>query len=218
MYEGWGEVMFITQDPVRDGINWYWYCGNNPLTNVDSNGLEQNAIQKIMTYGLKYTAEHSNIAKGFIKNHTKIDINRSSNDKDDNYYQSTSKIKFLGIPLNSVPVQSTADHPDPSPSDGTLPEGDYNGRLLTTSGSYLNAIEIQSPDFLIHPDEITNPEKKEERIAKGKSNGPFSQPFSLGCQIMHLSDFNETIDILHDIGFESNNSDTIKVTIKKEEE
>ena len=22
---------FITEDPARDGINWYVYCGNNPL-------------------------------------------------------------------------------------------------------------------------------------------------------------------------------------------
>lgn len=31
---------------------------------------------------------------------------------------------------------------------------------------------------------------------------------------MKLADFNETIDILHAIGFESNDTDTIKIKIK----
>jgi RHS repeat-associated protein len=31
---------FTTQDPAKDGANWYAYCGNNPLTNVDVYGLE----------------------------------------------------------------------------------------------------------------------------------------------------------------------------------
>ena len=86
--------------------------------------------------------------------------------------------------------------------------------VLSSSASYINAIEIQAPDFLVHPDEITNPDKREERAAQGKSNGSFSQPYSKGCQIMKLADFNETIDILHDIGFESNDTDTIKIRIK----
>lgn len=30
---------FITEDPIRDGLNWYVYCGNNPVIFVDSSGL-----------------------------------------------------------------------------------------------------------------------------------------------------------------------------------
>ena len=30
---------FITEDPARDGINWYTYCGNNPLSYTDPSGL-----------------------------------------------------------------------------------------------------------------------------------------------------------------------------------
>ncbi len=30
----------ITQDPARDGENWYQYCRNNPLGGVDPNGLQ----------------------------------------------------------------------------------------------------------------------------------------------------------------------------------
>ena len=30
---------FITEDPAQDGINWYVYCGNNPLNRIDPTGL-----------------------------------------------------------------------------------------------------------------------------------------------------------------------------------
>ena len=30
---------FITEDPARDGLNWYVYCDNNPVMFVDRNGL-----------------------------------------------------------------------------------------------------------------------------------------------------------------------------------
>ncbi|MBQ3426224.1 MAG: RHS repeat-associated core domain-containing protein, partial [Clostridia bacterium] len=31
---------FITEDPAKDGMNWYAYCGNNPVMFVDPWGLE----------------------------------------------------------------------------------------------------------------------------------------------------------------------------------
>ena len=30
---------FITEDPVRDGVNWYVYCNNSPLVYTDPSGL-----------------------------------------------------------------------------------------------------------------------------------------------------------------------------------
>ena len=33
---------FITEDPSRDGVNWYGYCGNNPLNFVDPDGRYSN--------------------------------------------------------------------------------------------------------------------------------------------------------------------------------
>ena len=31
---------FITEDPAKDGLNWYAYCGNNPINFTDSWGLD----------------------------------------------------------------------------------------------------------------------------------------------------------------------------------
>ena len=37
----WPELgRFIQQDPARDGVNWYAYVENNPLTGVDPEGLD----------------------------------------------------------------------------------------------------------------------------------------------------------------------------------
>ena len=30
---------FINEDPIKDGLNWYVYCGNNPVAFVDPSGL-----------------------------------------------------------------------------------------------------------------------------------------------------------------------------------
>jgi RHS repeat-associated protein len=34
-----GKGRFINEDPIKDGLNWYAYCGNNPVSFVDPNGL-----------------------------------------------------------------------------------------------------------------------------------------------------------------------------------
>ena len=30
---------FTTEDPIRDGDNWYGYCGGNPVNHEDPSGL-----------------------------------------------------------------------------------------------------------------------------------------------------------------------------------
>jgi len=30
---------FMREDPVRDGLNWYTYCGNNPIMHIDPSGM-----------------------------------------------------------------------------------------------------------------------------------------------------------------------------------
>ena len=35
---------FISEDPARDGLNWYAYCGNNPVIFVDPRGMSYDEI------------------------------------------------------------------------------------------------------------------------------------------------------------------------------
>ena len=35
-----GQNRFISQDPIQDGMNWYAYCQNEPLSGIDPNGTD----------------------------------------------------------------------------------------------------------------------------------------------------------------------------------
>ena len=55
---------FISEDPARDGTNWYVYCENNPVGFVDPLGLEY-----IVVSGGVYSdpKEHSGYRYNFIE-------------------------------------------------------------------------------------------------------------------------------------------------------
>ena len=38
---------FTTEDPAKDGLNWYAYCGNNPVMFIDPSGLDSYVICSI---------------------------------------------------------------------------------------------------------------------------------------------------------------------------
>ena len=39
---------FVTEDPIRSGLNWYTYCGNNPIRYIDPSGNSLLNINKAM--------------------------------------------------------------------------------------------------------------------------------------------------------------------------
>lgn len=191
---------------------------------TDPDGCEQTSAQKFFTSCLSTASKISPRAQAFIKANTSIDIQRSSQDKgqNGNYFKSQECVKFCGIPLNSIDVQSTADYKTEVDAGRgrTINAGSYTGTLLNKSGSYNEAISIsgngvaESEAILCHPNAKT---------AKGATveyaNG--ERPYSAGCQISHLEDFNEVTDILKDLGFEYGKGqdawakgDTIKINIK----
>ncbi len=45
----------------------------------------------------------------------------------------------------------------------------------------------------------------------------WNKPYSAGCQISHLSDFNRMTENLEAIGFAYNGKDTIDITIKNDQ-
>lgn len=49
---------FITEDPAQDGLNWYAYCGNNPVMYVDPWGLYDR--EAAVEYALKYAIPNAN--------------------------------------------------------------------------------------------------------------------------------------------------------------
>ena len=63
---------FTQEDPIKDGENWYRYCGNNPINGFDPSGMTlwSDASAQIKRWGTaakNWTTEQLNKAKTWIK-------------------------------------------------------------------------------------------------------------------------------------------------------
>ena len=57
---------FISEDPVMDGLNWYVYCGNNPVNFVDPNG--ESTAPLTMLREFKFVSDRIGINKALQAN------------------------------------------------------------------------------------------------------------------------------------------------------
>ena len=122
---------FITEDPIRDGENWFAYCHADPINYSDPNGLAEIYGDDINRNPV--IAPHRRDLKAV----TSIEILRNSEVKD---YNDTLNIKIGHQIIFQRPVQSEATIPEPKLTDRykgrTLEEGSYKGILLKSSYSY----------------------------------------------------------------------------------
>ena len=63
---------FINEDPIRDGLNWYAYCGNNPINRIDPWGLASFMVNIIAGIGTDtpetaYSRDNWESYNGFFK-------------------------------------------------------------------------------------------------------------------------------------------------------
>ena len=71
---------FITEDPVRDGVNWYSYCAGNPVNRLDPSGLSDYDITMIQQAFIeKYIAESINAVTESAKSAVSSVINAPKN-------------------------------------------------------------------------------------------------------------------------------------------
>ncbi len=52
---------FVSEDPIKDGANWYSYAGNNPVMYVDKNGLHRKPIDETINGQTVTTAEREDL-------------------------------------------------------------------------------------------------------------------------------------------------------------
>ncbi len=135
---------FITEDPIKDGLNWYAYCGNNPLRYVDLNGLSYSevaeALQTIIdnksrmmspgTPEYEYWTAYSNIlvAKEKIEN-------------SDIYMEDWSGLKAVLSPIvngdnNSLESLKAAKN------SVTTAEDEYNRTNFTDSALFIGGVTL----------------------------------------------------------------------------
>ena len=93
----WPEIgRFIQQDPAKDGINWYTYADNNPLTGIDPEGLKLVLVgdKLSISHALRYLRKDRKMRKiinDLKKSHTNYKIITIDND-DDRYDPATRKV------------------------------------------------------------------------------------------------------------------------------
>ena len=86
---------FISEDPARDGANWYGYAGQNPINNIDHNGLEmwnsstltRDVYNKNYHLQTQYSWEHlqqhfSNNPNGIVYRYDTIQYSLGTSKKD----------------------------------------------------------------------------------------------------------------------------------------
>ena len=54
---------FTQEDPAKDGLNWYAYCGNNPVNFVDPWGLMINDILNSKNISEHYSDDYVQFAE-----------------------------------------------------------------------------------------------------------------------------------------------------------
>lgn len=58
---------FVTEDPARDGVNWYAYCNGNPLINIDPDGLIVDSVWDGISLGTGVISLVADIKAGNTK-------------------------------------------------------------------------------------------------------------------------------------------------------
>ncbi|MBP3560914.1 MAG: hypothetical protein J6J67_00240 [Treponema sp.] len=88
---------FTTQDPARDGVNWWAYCGGNPITFVDPTGMynEENGYSKQEIKDFKKMNVQEQLS--FLKTEVSSVTEGSTSAGTKSFYMRTQLKKFMNL-------------------------------------------------------------------------------------------------------------------------
>jgi len=128
-----GISRFLSEDPARDGLNWYTYCKNNPILMIDPDGLDcyifygpdqEKAVET-------YRSQLRELYPDTVVHTQKV----TSADEFSKGWKSMSEAKTIeGVVINI--------HGNP---DRMTPNGEDNGRITTTE---IAKLKTYSMDFI----------------------------------------------------------------------
>ena len=206
---------FLTEDPSRNGGNWYGYCGDNPVNRIDLTGMAQILADDISGNAVVVFPGED------VKKDTSVVITRNvapeayQSSNPPAFYQDKLSVNVRGKAIAIMPGQASASAKGPKAYNTTvenLKEGTYKGTLEATvrSGNFENIIRIDGRDILVHPDEFN---------AKTRAN-EWHTPCSAGCTVTRIGDFKVLVSTLQGLGFSyrsptDSNLDSITLTYRK---
>ncbi|MBP5359337.1 MAG: RHS repeat-associated core domain-containing protein [Treponema sp.] len=172
---------FTTEDPIRDGMNWYSYCSGDPVNFVDLWGLENNSIYRMGMPSEYWNVDPEDIEFVVLRDTRSYDISENRNTPK-NYYLDIAflKNKVTGETVVFKYVQSVANYPstdgygkhvEPCYND-TLAPGDFEVKLFTNTSIAKGPASI-----------LINGETLDGR--KVDSNGYTEKPLSDGRGLVH---------------------------------
>ena len=117
---------FITEDPAKDGVNWYAYCNGNPVMFTDPWGL----------YAVLITADHAALRQG----HTSIITQDTRDGKWHYFYWGNKATYFVEVPwedgvmdslgnFNSWLDKQDLPYSTKNYTSATFVEGDFNASV-----------------------------------------------------------------------------------------
>jgi RHS repeat-associated protein len=205
-------------------LHTYHYAGNNPVKLVDPTGMSFERLtmgiddgcgSSVISAPPRDTRTPRQVARAdqrIIDMKPRIEVQRSEDDNGNNgkYYRSEMSLVLNNEVVFSASVQSTADHPKLNTNNdyrgGTLGIGWYSGTIINSGYKYALQIHLVGGNagkwdaYALHPDVFTGPIVNARRKEGITNQGPFSQPFSLGCQIPSLESFDALMGYLYDYG------------------
>ena len=109
---------FISEDPIKDGINWYAYCGNNPVNGADPSGMWEEGDEKLPEW-----------AQSKIKECTDNYYKSETDEDREFHHQEAEKVRAIAAALESSFENSLDRYSLPSPeatetSESNTPETD----------------------------------------------------------------------------------------------
>ena len=226
---------FVTEDPSRDGVNWYGYCGNNPVNLIDPDGRYSNDPDNddggggggIDGSGRGYSGRTIEEAREDDRRERErknriptLEIRRGIGSDDQN---DTARLivngeviaEFAGIQSEKNKVSGTElsyenDYSDPKNPNATLPEGDDYTLTIGPSKKYGEVLRITSQTAQLPGFSVKG--IKDDWGFLVHDMDTYSTARSLGCQIFRNDDFSRLMGELKNLGLKT--GDTLRMTIE----